>query len=135
MIELNCPKTCPFMQRGEKSPVMPDGTPGGILFIGEAPGFEEVNAGHGFAGQAGKNLFNALEEIGFQHHVFNDENTFSSSKVFLAHSIDFSVNVTSGVFVVSCLGISCFGAPSIFFKLSSNPIILPPPPRGWVKRD
>lgn len=69
-IQLNCPDSCPFVKSGCKAPVMPDGKHGGILIIGEAPGFDEVKKGHGFAGIAGRNLYNAFLEFGYKvNHI------------------------------------------------------------------
>lgn len=64
-MKLYCPENCPFVCHGERNPVRPDGEPGGLLIIGEAPGYDEVKKGHGFAGIAGKNLKKAFMDLGW----------------------------------------------------------------------
>jgi len=58
--------TCDCKNGGEyRSPVFGDGDPkSGILFVGEAPGAEETQAGRPFVGRAGKHLNSLLNVMG-----------------------------------------------------------------------
>lgn len=49
-----------------------EGTPGGIMFIGEGPGRQEEEQGMPFIGQSGQLLRDALQKLGFTHYYISN---------------------------------------------------------------
>ena len=55
---------------GRTQVVLPDGPPGGLLAVGEAPGREEDARGVGFAGRAGRTLDQLLAGLGVERQAY-----------------------------------------------------------------